>query len=75
MLYQVASNILRAFLETEHEEIESEGNMMIEGQKEKPKTIVAVLNEDQEEEKPRRSLKDIKIVKRGNTYIVKKRKR
>ena len=74
MLCKVASNILRAFLETEHEEIESEGNMIIEGQREKPKTIVAVLNEDQEEEEPRRSLKDIEIVRKGNRYIVKKKR-
>jgi len=74
MLCKVASNILRAFLETEHEEIESEGNMIIEGQREKPKTIVAVLNEDQEEEEPRRSLKDIDIVRKGNRYIVKKKR-
>lgn len=85
----VASQVLRAFLETEHKEIESEGNMLIEGDREKPKTIVAVLEEDQEEEEPtrleeearrslkeepRRSPKGIEILKKGNRYIVKKRK-
>lgn len=61
--------------------------MIIEGEGEKPKTIVAVLEEDQEEEptrlkearrslkeEPRRSPEGIEIVKRGNRYIVKKRK-
>ncbi len=71
-LCHVASQILRAFLETEHKQIESEGNMIIEGEGEKPETIVAVLHEDQEEEEPRRSVKTIEIVRKGNRFIVKK---
>ena len=88
-LGNVASKILRAFLETKHEEIESEGNMIINGEREKPKTIITILEEDQEEEEPtrleeeprrslkeepRRSPKGIEIVKKGNRYVVKKRK-
>lgn len=74
-LSHVGDQIIRSFLETRHHLIESEGEMIIEGEREKPKTIVEVLKGEQEEEKPKRSLKNIKIVKRGNTYIVKKRKR
>lgn len=87
-LSHVATQVLRSFLDTEHKLIESEGNMIIQGEREKPKTIVAVLEEDQEEEEarrleearrslkeePRRSPEGIEIVKKGNRYIVKKRK-
>lgn len=71
-LSHVASKVLRAFLNTEHRLVEYVGEMIINREGEKPKTI-AVVMEDQEGKKPRRSLNDIQIVKRGNTYIVKKR--
>jgi len=63
--------------------------MIINGEREKPKTIITILEEDQEEEEPtrleeeprrslkeepRRSPKGIEIVKKGNRYVVKKRK-
>jgi len=62
-LYQVASRILRDFLNGNvwHIFIESKGEMIIE-------------EKDQEERKPRRSLKDIEIVRKDNRYIVKKKK-
>jgi len=44
-LSQIGSKVLRAFLETEHGLIESEGEMTIEGTEGKPKTIVKVLRE------------------------------
>jgi len=42
-LSHVGSQVIRAFLETEHEVIESEGQMVIEGEAKKPKTIVEIL--------------------------------
>ena len=38
-----ASRILGDFLETEHKEIASEGSMTVEGEREKPETIVSIL--------------------------------
>ena len=43
LLSHVASKVLGDFLETKHEEIESEGKMKIEGEKKRPKTIVSIL--------------------------------
>lgn len=71
-LSHVGSKVLRAFLETEHAKIESERQMIIEGEErdhmivageeKKPRTIVEVLKEDEEWEweEPRRSLKDMR---------------
>ena len=42
-LSHVASKVLGDFLETKHEEIESEGSMGIEGEAKKPETIVSIL--------------------------------
>lgn len=47
MLTHVASKVLGEFLETEHEEIPSEGSMIVEGEKEKPTTIVSILKGEQ----------------------------
>lgn len=44
-LSQIGSSVLRAFLETEHDLIESEGEMTIEGEQDKPETIVKILRE------------------------------
>ena len=63
----IASKVLRDFLHTKHEEIASEGDMVIEEQGERPQAIIGVLNEEGE---PKRSLKDIQIVNKGNRYIV-----
>jgi len=71
-LYHVVDQIIRSFLETQHLLIESEGNMIIEGEEKRPRTIVEVIP-DEEEEEPRRSLKDLKIVRKGNRYILRKR--
>ena len=46
-LSHIASKVLGEFLETEHEQIESEGEMVIEGEKGKPKTIVEILKGDE----------------------------
>ena len=76
-LSHAGDQIIRSFLETQHNLIESEGEMIIEGEREKPKTIVEVLKEEQEEEEegePRRSLKDFDVVRKGNRYIVKKKR-
>ncbi len=35
--------------------------------------IVEILKEDQEGKKPRRSLNDVEIVRKGNRYVLKKR--
>ena len=43
----IGEEILRDFLETQHELIESEGEMTIEGEEEKPETIVSILKGDQ----------------------------
>jgi len=42
-LSHVGSEVINAFLETKHEEIESEGEMIIEEGKARPKTIVEIL--------------------------------
>ena len=42
---QCGEKILRDFLETQHGLIESEGEMTIEGEQDKPETIVKVLRE------------------------------
>lgn len=71
----IASKVLRDFLHTKHEEIASEGDMVIEEQGERPeiKTIVGVLEEREPRRSPRRSLQDIQIVNKGNRYIVVKK--
>ena len=70
-LSHVGDQIIRSFLETRHHLIESEGEMIIEEEEKKPRTIVEVLKEYEEE--PKRSLNDIEIVRKGNRYIVKKK--
>ena len=42
-LSHVATEVLGDFLEKEHKEIESEGEMIIEGEEGKPKTIAEIL--------------------------------
>lgn len=42
-LSHIGENIIRNFLETRHDEVESEGEMTIEQDAKKPKTIVQIL--------------------------------
>ena len=46
-LSHVGEKIIRNFLETEHDLIESKGEMTIEEEEKKPKTIVTVLRESE----------------------------
>lgn len=46
-LSHIGENIIRNYLETRHDEIESKGEMTIEEDAKKPKTIVKILKESE----------------------------